>query len=90
MSTSKSNRREFVKNSTRGALGLTAVGAWSASILGANDRIRIGLIGCGSRGNYLMGRVLHCASELNVEIAAAVVAGIGAGCGPGVDTSHWY
>ena len=26
-------------------------------MLGANNRLRLGLIGCGSRGNYLLGEV---------------------------------
>src|SRR5688572_20355681 len=39
-------RRDFVK-----ASGLTALSA--SRILGANDRLNIGLIGCGGRGRYV-------------------------------------
>ncbi len=48
-------RRDF----NRTAAGLAAVSALSASrILGANDRIRIGLIGCGGRGRQDWGNFL--------------------------------
>ena len=50
-------RREFVSQSGRSALalgaGLTSTRAW-ASVLGANDRIRLGIIGPGGRGRHLM------------------------------------
>jgi predicted dehydrogenase len=40
-------------------------------VLGANDRIRIGLIGCGNRGaGNLMAGSLRLAGEMNIEIAA--------------------
>jgi predicted dehydrogenase len=41
-------RRNFVKTS---GLGLTALSA--SRVLGANDRLNIGLIGCGGRGRYV-------------------------------------
>ena len=45
-------RRDFLGKATLGAAGATA--AWSARlpgrVLGANDRINIGLVGCGKRG----------------------------------------
>ena len=50
-------RREFVSQSGRSALalgaGLTSTRAW-ASVLGANDRIRLGIIGPGGRGRHLI------------------------------------
>jgi predicted dehydrogenase len=39
-------------------------------VLGANDRLRIGLIGCGGRGNLLLEQTLLHARTQNVEIAA--------------------
>src|SRR5438105_8784898 len=42
-------RRNFLKHAT--AAGMTALSA--SRILGANDRINIGLIGCGGRGRYV-------------------------------------
>jgi predicted dehydrogenase len=42
----------------------------SSRVLGANDRIRIGLIGCGGRGNYLLGKFLENSDSLNMEVGA--------------------
>jgi predicted dehydrogenase len=39
-------------------------------VSGANERIRIGLIGCGSRGTYLLEQALRLAPSENLEIAA--------------------
>ena len=50
-------RREFVSKTTRGALALGAGMALArpwARVLGANDRIRLGVIGPGGRGRALM------------------------------------
>ncbi len=54
---------------------LTSVGGVSVapSLLaapGAGDRLRIGLIGAGGRGNYLMGQVATFSKSLNAEVAA--------------------
>lgn len=57
MSIESKPRREFIANSTRAMLGagaaLSAAG-WN-SVLGANDRVRLGVIGTGSRGQGVMG-----------------------------------
>ena len=46
-----SNRRTFVGQCVKGAAGLAVSGLVSSRrVLGANDRVRFGLIGCGSRG----------------------------------------
>jgi predicted dehydrogenase len=51
-SSKASTRRGFLKGAAAGA-GLAAIGGLApASVLGANDRIRMGLIGCGERGSY--------------------------------------
>src|SRR5437879_7139546 len=42
------NRRSFLK-------ATLATAAMSRPVLGANDRIRMGLIGCGTRGNMVSG-----------------------------------
>ena len=53
------NRREFLNRSIRGAasvsLGAAAVsgGLPPARALGANERVRIALVGCGGRGRYV-------------------------------------
>src|SRR5512146_2338955 len=71
-----STRREFLKTSTGLALGaltpsfaLTA--AERARSIGANDRIRIGQIGCGGRGigAHMAGIYKHV-KETNFEITA--------------------
>jgi predicted dehydrogenase len=54
------NRREFV--------GAVAAGAGVA--LGANERIGIGIIGCGERGTALLREVLQFGAEENVEVRA--------------------
>ena len=50
---SKTNRRDFIQHTGLGLAGAAAV-SWSASskAAGANDRLRLGLIGCGGRGRY--------------------------------------
>ncbi len=49
------NRREFFRTSSKGAAGMAAAGAavWSlapSSVLGANERVNMAIIGCGGRG----------------------------------------
>ena len=49
-----SNRRTFVGRCVKGAAGLAVSGLVSSQrILGANERVRFGLIGCGSRGKEI-------------------------------------
>ncbi|HKX31605.1 MAG TPA: gfo/Idh/MocA family oxidoreductase, partial [Blastocatellia bacterium] len=43
-------RRKFIVQSLQGAASLAITAASARRILGANDRIRLGLIGCGGRG----------------------------------------
>ena len=58
-------RRTFLKQA---ALGTAAVLAYpSSTVLGANDRVRVGMIGVGDRGNDLLGQVLHVP---NVDLVA--------------------
>jgi predicted dehydrogenase len=58
-------RRQFVRN-------LTGAAAWTAlsarRIAGANDRVVLGLIGCGGRGRTVMREMLR---DSNTEFAAA-------------------
>src|SRR5262245_27909471 len=47
------NRRTFLSRNAKTAT-LMSITSWSADkILGANDRLRIALIGCGGRGTYV-------------------------------------
>jgi len=58
-------RRDFIK---RTAVGTTAFLAMpSARVLGANDRVRVGMIGVGGRGGELLEQVLEVP---NIEVAA--------------------
>ena len=67
------NRREFLKAGSA-ALAATAV-SWNASsyaaILGANDRVRVGVVGCGDRmKGALIPAFQQHAKELNFEFVA--------------------
>ena len=60
------NRRDFLKASL--------VAAASRSALGANDRVRMGLIGCGTRGNMVSGFFLRhkdCEFVAAADVAAS-------------------
>jgi hypothetical protein len=48
------DRRGFLRHSASTAAGLSLAAAVPRTVLGANDRLRIGLIGCGGRGNFLL------------------------------------
>ncbi len=62
-----STRREFVK---RAALGTVALAALSpARVLGANDRVRVGMIGVGGRGQELLKQVQQVPNAQLVAIA---------------------
>jgi hypothetical protein len=67
------HRREFLKAGSA-ALAATAV-SWNAksyaSILGANDRVKVGIVGCGDRmKGSLIPAFLEHAKDLNFELAA--------------------
>jgi predicted dehydrogenase len=59
------HRRDFIRVASSGALSLSA--ASFSRLAGANDRIRLGVIGCGGRGRGVMGSFQQNAA---VEIAA--------------------
>ncbi|MEO0332686.1 MAG: Gfo/Idh/MocA family oxidoreductase, partial [Bacteroidota bacterium] len=66
-----SNRREFIKKSALGAVGLnTAFSARSyGRILGANDRVRVGIVGFSNRcRGSLIPAFMNHAEEMNFEI----------------------
>ena len=64
-----SNRRTFIGQCAKGTAGFALSGLVSSRrILGANDRIRFGLIGCGSRGKEIFRSAMHCT---NAEAVAA-------------------
>ena len=54
----------------RAFLSGAAVAAGALRVLGAGDRLRIGLIGAGGRGNELMRQVHQFSASLNAEVCA--------------------
>src|SRR5262245_14200346 len=47
-------RRQFIKRMAQTAAALSATSAFSADrVAGANNRVRLGLIGCGGRGMFV-------------------------------------
>jgi predicted dehydrogenase len=62
------NRRDFIKRAAVGSAGVSLAmsGATTGNVLGANDRIRLGLIGCGIQGRGNMKTFM----EQGVEVAA--------------------
>src|SRR3990172_1817061 len=68
MSNDPLSRRKFLTTSTTGALvGLALTGDRA---LGANERIGVGLVGCGGRGTYHLGEIEKIAESHNVEVVA--------------------
>src|ERR1044072_5270890 len=66
MTKKSTNRREFIKQvAASAAVGLTLP---TSHVLGANDRVRLGIIGPGARGKELMKEFLKAT---NVEFVAA-------------------
>ncbi len=69
MSLEDKTRRNFLTNSARLAAGaglLLNAGRWK-KVLGANDRVRLGVIGTGNRGSDVMA---HFQKESDVEVVA--------------------
>ncbi len=65
-----SNRRTFLRQFVGGAACLAASGIVAPrSVLGANDRIRFGLIGAGDRGKEIFGVALRCPNVEAVAVA---------------------
>jgi predicted dehydrogenase len=61
-------RREFLRDSAAAGAGLAAFGGLTpARVLGANDRVRVALLGAGERGSYVMSLF---AKRPDVEVVA--------------------
>jgi hypothetical protein len=67
MSETNSSRRKFIARTGVGAAGLTFTAASWSNVLGANDRVRLGVIGTGNRGGDVMSVFQK---ESDVEVAA--------------------
>src|SRR5580692_10038591 len=73
MAVNDTNRRDFVKSGSA-LLAATAV-PWNASsyaaIMGANDRVKVGVVGCGDRmKSALIPAFLQHSKEMNFEFVA--------------------
>jgi predicted dehydrogenase len=70
MSIKNNDRRQFLSTSVRGVVGtsLAMTAANWTNVLGANDRVRLGIIGPGARGQELMKEFLKVP---NIEFVAA-------------------
>ena len=69
--TTRTTRREFIKTASAGAAAASVAAATHARAQGANDRLSIGIIGCGGRGRDAhMPGVHKYAKEQNIEITA--------------------
>jgi len=64
-----STRREFVKQAALG--GAVILASSTAKALGANDRVRVGIIGAGARGTDLLQQLSHVPNAELVAIADA-------------------
>ena len=62
-----STRREFVKQAALGTVALAALSP--ARVLGANDRVRVGMIGVGGRGQELLKQVQQVPNAQLIAIA---------------------
>lgn len=67
------NRRKFLHQIAAGA-GVAATSNWTArsyaSVVGANERLRIGVIGCGGMANSHMNALLKMKESDNIDISA--------------------
>ena len=73
MSDAKNSRRDFMKTATLGAAGVIVASKASsyAQILGANDRVRVGIVGYSDRCRQtLIPSFLMHAKELNFDLVA--------------------
>jgi predicted dehydrogenase len=65
------SRRRFLQSASAGAAALAVSARSYARIVGANERISIGVIGCGVRGRHAHMPGVHAhAKALNIEITA--------------------
>src|SRR5438552_6985459 len=64
------SRRNFVKTSAASAGAMALAGLATAKVLGANDRIRIGVIGVGGMGTGHVGSLVKKADPENIQVVA--------------------
>jgi len=70
MMTSRSSRRQFVKTSALAASAMALPAVSYSAILGANDRIRFGVIGCGGMGTGHLHSLVKRSETDNLKVVA--------------------
>ena len=73
--TKEMTRREFLGKTAAGAAGvamaMSAAGPFAGRVLGANDRVRVGVVGPGARASSLMQEFVQNCKDLNMELVAS-------------------
>jgi myo-inositol 2-dehydrogenase / D-chiro-inositol 1-dehydrogenase len=67
------NRRHFLGNTTLLGAGLAASSVFGASLTGATNKIKVGLIGCGGRGNGALEDFLAACKILGIDAEVVAV-----------------
>ncbi|MEE8256727.1 MAG: Gfo/Idh/MocA family oxidoreductase, partial [Acidobacteriota bacterium] len=68
--TNLTNRRRFIQTVTAGAAAVASSARSYAAVLGANERFRMGVIGCGIMGSAHIDALLGMKDSDNVEVGA--------------------
>lgn len=68
------SRRQFIKNTTMASAVLAAAPLFSIRAQGAGRKFKIGLVGCGGRGNGALANIIEAAKTLGHEIEVYSVA----------------
>src|SRR3989442_45349 len=63
------SRRNFIGKVSAGVAGTIATMAPGSQVLGANERVRLGIIGAGSRGQQIMREAISCPNTEFVAVA---------------------
>ena len=71
MATADLSRRKFLKTAAVSAGALAVGGVAPGSVLGANERIRFGVIGCGGMGTGHLGGLVKRSEADNLQVVAA-------------------
>lgn len=64
------HRREFLRRSAGAAAGVALAAGSAKRVIGANERISLGLIGTGGRGQSYLGELKRIAEQLPFEVTA--------------------
>ncbi len=67
------NRRTFLGNSTLAGVGLAAGSLFAQDIKAGSGKLKVGLIGCGGRGNGALGNFIEAGKILGLEVEVTAV-----------------